>query len=93
MCYTNPARCIQAVSMAMERVIVELRLARSPAAPAKVDVGAGVPTGAASLPPGKPRALGKKLAGSEGGEPETGSSDLFISLFPPPPPPCLMVGC
>jgi len=27
MCYTNPARCIQAVSMAMERVIVELRRA------------------------------------------------------------------
>lgn len=62
--------------------------AHSPTAPAKVDAGAG-------SPPVLPRSLRasagpwEKTSRWRGGDPEMGSSDLFI----PPPPPHLMVGC
>lgn len=64
--------------MAMEQVIVELQHARSPAAPAKVDAGAGSPP--ALLPPGERRALGKNWE-AERGRPRDG--ELRFIYFPP----------
>lgn len=64
--------------MAMEQVIVELQHARSPAAPAKVDAGAGSPP--ALLPPGERRALGKNWE-AERGRPRDG--ELGFIYFPP----------
>lgn len=73
MCYTNPARCIQAVSMAMERVIVELR--RSP--PRSPPRWTRVP-GPHQRFLRVSAELRDQTSGRGGGAPETGISGLFI---------------
>lgn len=80
MCYTNPARCIQAVSMAMERVIVELR--RAPPRPPPRWTRAPGPHRRCFAPSGQAPGPGEKKKSSRrrGGAPEMGSS--WFIYFP-----------